>query len=89
MAQLSGRHFAHRRHASSLPSYRGRHAQKQKPPSGGRFACAVRDGFACSGAHGVLIFENDFSKAILKKAPGAGEGIRTLDPNLGKVVLYP
>jgi hypothetical protein len=21
--------------------------------------------------------------------PGAGEGIRTLDPNLGKVVLYP
>ena len=25
---------------------------------------------------------------ILEK-PGAGEGIRTLDPNLGKVVLYP
>ncbi len=24
----------------------------------------------------------------LKKS-GAGEGIRTLDPNLGKVVLYP
>ena len=23
------------------------------------------------------------------KKPGAGEGIRTLDPNLGKVVLYP
>jgi hypothetical protein len=22
-------------------------------------------------------------------ATGAGEGIRTLDPNLGKVVLYP
>jgi hypothetical protein len=24
-----------------------------------------------------------------KAATGAGEGIRTLDPNLGKVVLYP
>ena len=23
------------------------------------------------------------------RKPGAGEGIRTLDPNLGKVVLYP
>ena len=23
------------------------------------------------------------------KADGAGEGIRTLDPDLGKVVLYP
>jgi hypothetical protein len=23
------------------------------------------------------------------KVAGAGEGIRTLDPNLGKVVLYP
>ncbi len=25
----------------------------------------------------------------IKKKTGAGEGIRTLDPNLGKVVLYP
>ncbi len=25
----------------------------------------------------------------LYKETGAGEGIRTLDPNLGKVVLYP
>ena len=24
-----------------------------------------------------------------KRGAGAGEGIRTLDPNLGKVVLYP
>lgn len=24
-----------------------------------------------------------------KRETGAGEGIRTLDPNLGKVVLYP
>jgi hypothetical protein len=24
-----------------------------------------------------------------KEQTGAGEGIRTLDPNLGKVVLYP
>jgi hypothetical protein len=26
---------------------------------------------------------------FLRFAIGAGEGIRTLDPNLGKVVLYP
>lgn len=25
----------------------------------------------------------------IRKKTGAGEGIRTLDPNLGKVVLYP
>jgi hypothetical protein len=31
-------------------------------------------------SHNTLIF--------LRKS-GAGEGIRTLDPNLGKVVLYP
>ncbi len=31
------------------------------------------------------------SVEILRSSPetGAGEGIRTLDPNLGKVVLYP
>jgi hypothetical protein len=28
------------------------------------------------------------SLIVLRKT-GAGEGIRTLDPNLGKVVLYP
>jgi hypothetical protein len=27
--------------------------------------------------------------AFLTDGIGAGEGIRTLDPNLGKVVLYP
>ncbi len=26
---------------------------------------------------------------VSEKNTGAGEGIRTLDPNLGKVVLYP
>jgi len=26
---------------------------------------------------------------MLFRKTGAGEGIRTLDPNLGKVVLYP
>ena len=26
---------------------------------------------------------------IFLRKTGAGEGIRTLDPNLGKVVLYP
>ena len=29
------------------------------------------------------------SIAPIAKETGAGEGIRTLDPNLGKVVLYP
>ena len=29
------------------------------------------------------------NKLILFRKTGAGEGIRTLDPNLGKVVLYP
>ena len=28
-------------------------------------------------------------KAMITDKSGAGEGIRTLDPNLGKVVLYP
>jgi hypothetical protein len=28
-------------------------------------------------------------RASAKKFSGAGEGIRTLDPDLGKVVLYP
>jgi hypothetical protein len=30
-----------------------------------------------------------FNRFIFLKKTGAGEGIRTLDPNLGKVVLYP
>jgi hypothetical protein len=30
-----------------------------------------------------------FNTLISSRKPGAGEGIRTLDPNLGKVVLYP
>lgn len=34
------------------------------------------------------IDETDDSCYSAKKT-GAGEGIRTLDPNLGKVVLYP
>ncbi len=29
------------------------------------------------------------NKLILLEKSGAGEGIRTLDPDLGKVVLYP
>ena len=33
---------------------------------------------------GVSDFHNDFSKKT-----GAGEAIRTPDPNLGKVMLYP
>ena len=30
-----------------------------------------------------------FNTLIFLRKSGAGEGIRTLDPNLGKVVLYP
>ncbi len=30
-----------------------------------------------------------FNTMISLRKAGAGEGIRTLDPNLGKVVLYP
>jgi hypothetical protein len=30
-----------------------------------------------------------FNRLISLRKSGAGEGIRTLDPNLGKVVLYP
>jgi hypothetical protein len=38
-------------------------------------------------------FRNFSEKKKIRQTPeeisGAGEGIRTLDPNLGKVVLYP
>jgi hypothetical protein len=30
-----------------------------------------------------------FQHGVMSDFGGAGEGIRTLDPNLGKVVLYP
>ncbi len=30
-----------------------------------------------------------FKSLLFLRKTGAGEGIRTLDPNLGKVVLYP
>ena len=30
-----------------------------------------------------------FKTLVFWEKTGAGEGIRTLDPNLGKVVLYP
>ncbi len=33
--------------------------------------------------------EDKISGRIDHRDTGAGEGIRTLDPNLGKVVLYP
>ena len=33
--------------------------------------------------------EDRFKPLISSRKFGAGEGIRTLDPNLGKVVLYP
>jgi hypothetical protein len=45
---------------------------------------AWSNGRARSGAPRVSAMRPDFRLSI-----GAGEGIRTLDPNLGKVVLYP
>ncbi len=33
--------------------------------------------------------EGRSKQLIFLRKSGAGEGIRTLDPNLGKVVLYP
>ena len=42
--------------------------------------------------HGEAVAQTQKSRlaaACLLAISGAGEGIRTLDPNLGKVVLYP
>jgi hypothetical protein len=39
--------------------------------------------------NGQRFWEAAFAKAMAKRKIGAGEGIRTLDPDLGKVVLYP
>jgi hypothetical protein len=36
-----------------------------------------------------LPYVDAFLFMLGSEADGAGEGIRTLDPNLGKVVLYP
>ena len=35
-----------------------------------------------------MTFTETVLSNFLNKKSGAGEGIRTLDPNLGKVVLY-
>jgi hypothetical protein len=42
---------------------------------------------AVTSARTAISPQNDFDDC--EKETGAGEGIRTLDPNLGKVVLYP
>jgi hypothetical protein len=52
---------------------RGAYAPYDADHQGGRHA-------ACRNARKVQVFAGLF---------GAGEGIRTLDPDLGKVVLYP
>ena len=38
---------------------------------------------------GTLAHEMLHSRRFFRRKFGAGDGIRTLDPNLGKVVLYP
>ena|SRR6516165_10869227 len=48
----------------------------------------VRGSFRPSKA-GTLAREMLHSRRLFRRKSGAGEGIRTLDPNLGKVVLYP
>ena len=37
----------------------------------------------------LQIIEKSVERSRSSPETGAGEGIRTLDPNLGKVVLYP
>jgi hypothetical protein len=37
----------------------------------------------------ALATGTDAARTPIYAADGAGEGIRTLDPDLGKVVLYP
>jgi hypothetical protein len=60
------------------------------------FANLGRAGFGATGLKSKKFLEPLFSKdghflhfCLVWKFNGAGEGIRTLDPNLGKVVLYP
>ena len=45
--------------------------------------------FACGAGKQKTAPKDRFNRFIFLKKSGAGEGIRTLDPNLGKVVLYP
>jgi hypothetical protein len=53
-----------------------RQGENGKPARGLRHKAELR-----AGQGGIL--------TLASKMSGAGEGIRTLDPNLGKVVLYP
>ena len=46
---------------------------------------ALRGGFVSSGNWPPVRWKI----LVFWEKTGAGEGIRTLDPNLGKVVLYP
>ena len=54
-------------------------------PSTARITCAAPLTL-CLRKRGQVAPETN---ARISEKPGAGEGIRTLDPNLGKVVLYP
>ena len=44
---------------------------------------------AVVGKEGWKLVSPHYFSPFFMKNFGAGEGIRTLDPNLGKVVLYP
>ena len=65
-------------------------AGERSPPHGGSATAPAR---ASSSNADRLIREDCDRKAANPRGKaakiGAGEGIRTLDPDLGKVVLYP
>ena len=51
-----------------------------------------RSPFSAKASKGILlraVSKLKSCEAPWREADGAGEGIRTLDPDLGKVVLYP
>ena len=62
---------------ATAPARCGKHAQLMSTLACGCLPCADPK----LGRHGFL--------DVGPGKSGAGEGIRTLDPNLGKVVLYP
>jgi hypothetical protein len=70
---------------SAHPESRGDPEQ----PRGAALLPASGKAFAYRSPRTVISGERQAAAAADGKVTGAGEGIRTLDPNLGKVVLYP
>src|SRR6185437_3298859 len=72
-----------RRPVTRLKSSRHRRASTQRP---GIFS--FRDGSQISSAHEKTLLSAGRRQTLPSGKSGAGEGARTLDPDLGKVVLY-